>query len=1273
MRNRRVVSRIASWFMTLAFVGALPCLAGTIGTTAATPTSVSVGVATTVTVTSVITDPSLTPGSVILQSLNTAGQVVAVVGTLHDDGLSGDAMANDGTYTLQTTVYQTAAGALRLRVSAGFKGSLLRVNSPPMMVNITGTSIGINILSPANLLYTSLTPINVTGTVGDPNATVTINGINAPVTSGQFMATVPLLEGLNTLTAVATNSGGTETTASVQVTLDTTPPHLTIDSPAANSTTTAASLTVTGTANDVVVGTVNNGDVQVTVNGIAAQVANRTYSATNIALAVGPNTIQAVGRDRAGNGTTATATITRTLPSQPPAPAIGAAVITNSLSIVSGDGQTGGIGTTLGAPLVVSLTNPSGTPVANQPVVFSVTGNDGTVSGGGPASAAVPVNTGANGQAQVSWTLGHRSGAGINILQASSPLAVGPVNFSATGTVGKAAQIVVDSGNNQTGALSQALVFPFVAVVVDSGHNRVPNVPVTFTVMQGGGNLAGGQSQNTTTDSNGRAIAVLTLGSQPGNDNNIVQASFSGNTGQPVSFTASAKAPGNPANTTISGVVLDNSNNPIPQATIRLFLTNQASNNNLPMQIGTPVQTSALGTFLIPQAPVGFFKLMADGSTAPGPKAYPTLEYDLVTVAGQDNTVGMPIYLPALDKVNQLCVDATHGGTLTLPQAPGFSLTVLPGSATFPGGSKTGCVSVTPVNGDKVPMAPGFGQQPRFIVTIQPVGTTFNPPAPITLPNADGLKPKAITEMYSYDHDLSMFVAIGTGTVSNDGSVIASNPGVGVLKAGWHCGGDPNVPGSGEAVNVHITTPAPVVLVASGTATVTAVAGLQQSLPGTYSWTISDSTVAAIQGSTANSSVAVKGASAGKATLTVRFTCSGVDATGVHPFAEASIELDVFTVKLTNVGWGGGNFAMMKTGTDTFTNDEFGSEGDTAIVNPIWIDANTDGTPETNDPAAYAVGSSPTLTGVTLTVSGPAGFSAPAKVKAGPAQNVSGVFNFPAVDVTLSGTTVSVPDLTTADTVGPVVNNSTYDLHWNISADGGATYTEFGLSSHLLFVTIGTPSGYYANPGVTAKRIDRATAIARGTSDLVTIAQKMAAANELFPGFDLDGGTDVMGTNHWALLDTGAGCDCISLSVLTTKHLRMIGITATEGKAYPTGGNPPGNTDASDSETNVIGGVPVVLGFLAAGDFNRFEGFFEINDAGVRKAFTVDPVQGPILEATTSVSGGSVSGDKLLYNVIKTTLQTIQAHVGGNAGKQFWFDASTGLLVSSSNSPIPFP
>ena len=52
------------------------------------------------------------------------------------------------------------------------------------------------------------------------------------------------------------------------------------------------------------------------------------------------------------------------------------------------------------------------------------------------------------------------------------------------------------------------------------------------------------------------------------------------------------------------------------------------------------------------------------------------------------------------------------------------------------------------------------------------------------------------TEMYSFDHDLGHFVSIGPATVSEDGMAIASNPGVGILKAGWHCGGDPALAGT---------------------------------------------------------------------------------------------------------------------------------------------------------------------------------------------------------------------------------------------------------------------------------------------------------------------------------------------------------------------------------------------------------------------------------------------------------------------------------------------
>ena len=275
------ITRLRFGFKQMTVLAVLACShplsAATIGTTVIAPTNAGVGVATSVLVTSLITDPSLIAGSVNLQQLDGNGKVIAVLGALHDDGLNGDAVAGDGIYSLLSTVYQTAPTQLTYRVSAAFKGSLVRSFSPPLRVNVTGTSTAISIQSPANLDYTNTSPVNVVGTVGDPKAKVTINGVNAPVTNGQFLATIPLVEGLNTLTAVANNSSGTATSASVQVTLDTTPPHITIDSPASGTTTTASSVTVTGTANDVVVGTVNSGDVSVTVNGVAAVVANRTY------------------------------------------------------------------------------------------------------------------------------------------------------------------------------------------------------------------------------------------------------------------------------------------------------------------------------------------------------------------------------------------------------------------------------------------------------------------------------------------------------------------------------------------------------------------------------------------------------------------------------------------------------------------------------------------------------------------------------------------------------------------------------------------------------------------------------------------------------------------------------------------------------------------------------------------------------------------------------------------------------------------------------------
>ena len=218
--------------------------------------------------------------------------------------------------------------------------------------------------------------------MGDPQAKVKVNNIDATVQNGQYMVTVPLSEGNNPITAVATNSNNSISQASIQLTLDTTPPRVTIDSPADKSTTTDATANVTGMVNDIVVGTVNDQQVRVLVNGVPAAVSNRSFQLTNVALSLGVNTINAIATDRVGNQRTTSITVTRVAATQP------------RVTVVSGNNQSGPIKTPLGAPLVVKVLNGAGQPLTNTAVVFKIVEGDGTLTGGGQNNqGSVGLNT----------------------------------------------------------------------------------------------------------------------------------------------------------------------------------------------------------------------------------------------------------------------------------------------------------------------------------------------------------------------------------------------------------------------------------------------------------------------------------------------------------------------------------------------------------------------------------------------------------------------------------------------------------------------------------------------------------------------------------------------------------------------------------------------------------------------------------------------------------------------------------------------------------------
>ena len=364
----------------------------------------------------------------------------------------------------------------------------------------------------------------------------------------------------------------------------------------------------------------------------------------------------------------------------------------------------------------------------------------------------------------------------------------GTARFFLDALPGEVTDLVVDTGTQQLGITGQRLPEPLVAIAVDAAFNPLPGLQVTFDVVAGGGRFENGlETLEVLTDAKGQAIATLILGPQEGEANNAVVATLGPADPAPpedtpsTAFVASAMAVGS-GPTTIRGVVLDNTDQPVPGVTLKIA--------------GTAIETTAdsEGIFVLENAPAGTIRLEADGATATRPGPWPHLEFIFQAIPGRDNELRRPIYLLPLD-TEGVFVSETEGGTLTVPELAGFELEVAPGSATFPDGSRSGVVSVTVVHSDKVPMIPSFSQQPRLVITVQPAGTVFDPPARLTLPNLDGHEPGEVIDFFSFDHDLARFVSIGPAQVTEDGIAVRSKPGFGIVEGGWHCGSSP--PGTG--------------------------------------------------------------------------------------------------------------------------------------------------------------------------------------------------------------------------------------------------------------------------------------------------------------------------------------------------------------------------------------------------------------------------------------------------------------------------------------------
>ncbi|MBA2322161.1 MAG: Ig-like domain-containing protein [Deltaproteobacteria bacterium] len=196
------------------------------------------------------------------------------------------------------------------------------------------------------------------------------------------------------------------------------------------------------------------------------------------------------------------------------------------IAISSGNNQSATAGSALINPVVVVVKDANGNPVGGFAVTFAVGTGGGTVS-------TTSTTTNAQGLAQTTLTLGTTAGTNTVTVNATG-LTGSPITFTATATAGAASQLVVVSGNNQSGRVGAALAAPLVIAVKDAKGNPVPGIAVTFAVASGGGSLS---ATTATSNSMGQAQTTLTVGTAAGT--NTVTASSSGLTS--VTFTETAR------------------------------------------------------------------------------------------------------------------------------------------------------------------------------------------------------------------------------------------------------------------------------------------------------------------------------------------------------------------------------------------------------------------------------------------------------------------------------------------------------------------------------------------------------------------------------------------------------------------------------------------------------------------------------------------------------------------------------------------------------------
>jgi hypothetical protein len=179
------------------------------------------------------------PQLAILQPSASSGPTIVASRPLLVQGLVRDVTAvrvtvDDEAASVTREEWQASLGSLAegdhtLVVVAQDAAGNVSTLTRPIVVDLAAPVL--TVTSPAPPL-TREAAVTVSGTVEDRSSVrVTVNEVAAPVTDGEFTAEVPLVEGENDLTIVATDQAGRSTTVSSKITRDSVAPTVELQTP----------------------------------------------------------------------------------------------------------------------------------------------------------------------------------------------------------------------------------------------------------------------------------------------------------------------------------------------------------------------------------------------------------------------------------------------------------------------------------------------------------------------------------------------------------------------------------------------------------------------------------------------------------------------------------------------------------------------------------------------------------------------------------------------------------------------------------------------------------------------------------------------------------------------------------------------------------------------------------------------------------------------------------------------------------------------------------